>query len=82
MIPSKIKEIILEYYKYEGEITADTRLSDFIPSSLEYLEFLFFIEERYNIDLGPEFMQDMETLGDLVNKMKKYHFGGLQSDLE
>lgn len=82
MIPSKIKEIISEYYKYEKEVTSDTRLSDFIPSSLEYLEFLFFIEERYDVDLGPEFLEDMDTLGDLVNKMKKYHLGGLQTDLE
>lgn len=76
MTLSEIQEIVSHNFKYEKEVTLDTKLTDITGDSLEFLALMFHIEEKYNIDLELEFFEDVETVKDLIDKMEKNHFRG------
>jgi acyl carrier protein len=71
MTLSEIQEIVSHNFKYEKEVTLDTKLTDITGDSLEFLALMFHIEEKYDIDLELEFFEDVETVKNLIDKMEK-----------
>jgi acyl carrier protein len=69
----KIKEIIIDIIDVSDvEITLDTRLkNDLGTDSLDFLQIASEIEEAFKIEFSEESANELETVGDVVNYVKK-----------
>lgn len=69
----KIDEIINEMIqKYEiKNFDLNTSLTDLQIDSLDVVEFLLNLEEKYHVEFTPEEMNELKTAGDLVNLIKE-----------
>ena len=64
-----IKEEVLQGLKYKlalSSIDENSRLQDLGIDSLDVVEYLLEIEERYGVEFPPEEMADLKTINDLV----------------
>ncbi len=70
----KVIEIIRDQLGLEdAEIDEDTNFKDDLGvDSLDLLELVMAFEEEYNIELNPEELEDIQTVGDVVDFIKKY----------
>ncbi|MCR5310051.1 MAG: acyl carrier protein [Lachnospiraceae bacterium] len=70
----KVIEIIREQLGIEDtEIDEDTSFKDDLGvDSLDLLELVMAFEEEYNIELNPEELEDIQTVGDVCEFIKKY----------
>lgn len=70
---AKVKEIIAEHLNIEGiEITLETSLKDDIGAdSLDLFELVMAFEEEYGIEIPPEELEGVVTIGDVLELMKK-----------
>ena len=70
----KVIEIIRNQLGLEdAEIDEDTNFKDDLGvDSLDLLELVMAFEEEYNIELNPEELEDIQTVGDVVDFIKKY----------
>ena len=70
----KIVDIIREQLNIDDiEITEDTSFKDDLGvDSLDLLELVMAFEEEYNIELNPEELEDIKTVGDVMEFVKKY----------
>ena len=70
----KIVDIIREQLNIDDvEITEDTSFKeDLDVDSLDLLEFVMAFEEEYNIELDPEELEGIQTVGDIMEFIKKY----------
>jgi len=69
----KIKEIIIDILGVsEDKVTPETRLTnDLGTDSLDFLQIVSEIEEAYNIEFSEESAKELNTVGDVVNYVKK-----------
>lgn len=55
------------------EITTETSFKDDLGvDSLDLLELVMAFEEEYNIELNPEELEGISTVGDIIEFIKKY----------
>lgn len=69
----KVQEIINEMKeKYEiKDLNLNASLTDLQIDSLDVVEFLLSLEDKYNIAFEAEEMQDLKTASDLIELIKK-----------
>lgn len=69
----KVEEIINEMkQRYEiKDLKLDASLTDLQIDSLDVVEFLLSLEDKYNITFEAEEMQDLKTASDLIELIKK-----------
>lgn len=62
-------EVIKELESRLGlkDLSEDSKLIDLGIDSLDVVEYLLELEEKYSIEFPPEEMQGLKTLGDLIN---------------
>lgn len=70
----KIIDIIREQLNIDDiEITEDTSFKDDLGvDSLDLLELVMAFEEEYSIELDPEELEGIQTVGDIMEFIKKY----------
>jgi acyl carrier protein len=70
----KVIDIIREQLGLDdAEIDENTSFKDDLGvDSLDLLELVMAFEEEYNIELNPEELEDIQTVGDVVEFIKKY----------
>ncbi|MBO7334667.1 MAG: acyl carrier protein [Lachnospiraceae bacterium] len=70
----RIIDIIKEQLNIDDvEITEDTSFKDDLGvDSLDLLELVMAFEEEYNIELNPEELEGISTVGDIMEFIKKY----------
>ena len=70
----KIVDIIKEQLNIDDvEITEETSFKDDLGvDSLDLLELVMAFEEEYNIELDPEELEGIQTVGDVIDFIKKY----------
>jgi len=70
----KIIDIIKEQLNIDDvEITEETSFKDDLGvDSLDLLELVMAFEEEYNIELDPEELEGIQTVGDVIDFIKKY----------
>lgn len=70
----KIVDIIREQLNIDDvEITEDTSFKDDLGvDSLDLLELVMAFEEEYSIELDPEELEGIQTVGDIMEFIKKY----------
>lgn len=70
----RIVDIIREQLNIDDiEITEDTSFSDDLGvDSLDLLELVMAFEEEYDVELNPEELEGIQTVGDVVEFIKKY----------
>jgi acyl carrier protein len=69
----KVKEIIAEHLNIEGiEITLETSFKDDLGAdSLDLFELVMAFEEEYEVEIPPEELEGIATIGDVIALMKK-----------
>ena len=70
----RIIDIIREQLNIDDvEITEDTSFKDDLGvDSLDLLELVIAFEEEYSIELDPEELEGIQTVGDVMEFIKKY----------
>lgn len=70
----KIIDIIREQLNIDDvEITEDTSFKDDLGvDSLDLLELVMAIEEEYDIELDPEELEGIQTVGDAMSFIRRY----------
>lgn len=70
----RIVEIIREQLNIDDfDINEDTSFKDDLGvDSLDLLELVMAFEEEYNIELNPEELEGITTVGDIMEFIKKY----------
>ena len=70
----KVIDIIREQLNIDDiEITEDTSFKDDLGvDSLDLLELVMAFEEEYDIELNPEELEGIQTVGDICEFIKKY----------
>ena len=67
-----VKEVIDETLKYSGDVTTDTKLKgDLIMDSLDGVELVMALEEKFGGEIPNEDMANLETVGDIVTYIDK-----------
>ena len=67
-----VKEVIDETLKYSGDVTTDTKLKgDLIMDSLDGVELVMALEEKFGVEIPNEDMSNLETVGDIVTYIDK-----------
>lgn len=69
----KVKKVIVDVLNYpEDEITMDSRFTDDLNAdSLDSLEIIMGIEDEFDIHIDTDQIKDIETVGDVVEQIKK-----------
>lgn len=69
----RIKEIIIEQLTLTGvEITEETSFKDDIGAdSLDLFELVMAFEEEYGVEIAPEDLEGIDTVGDVINLLKQ-----------
>ncbi len=70
----KIVDIIKEQLNIDDiEITEETSFKDDLGvDSLDLLELVMAFEEEYDVELDPEELEGIQTVGDIVSYIKRY----------
>ena len=67
-----VKEVIDETLKYSGDVTTDTKLKgDLIMDSLDGVELVMALEEKFGVEIPNEDMANLETVSDIVTYIDK-----------
>ena len=67
-----VKEVMDETLKYSGDVTTDTKLKgDLIMDSLDGVELVMALEEKFGVEIPNEDMANLETVGDIVTYIDK-----------
>ena len=67
-----VKEVIDETLKYSGDVMTDTKLKgDLIMDSLDGVELVMALEEKFGVEIPNEDMANLETVGDIVTYIDK-----------
>lgn len=69
----RVIEIIKQQLNIDGELALETSFKDDLGvDSLDLLELVMAFEEEYDIELNPEELEGIETVGDICEFIKKY----------
>jgi len=72
MIFAKVREIISDQFDVEEDtITIDTTIDELGADSLDVVELVIAIEERFNIDVEDEIVEEICNVGDIVSYIEK-----------
>lgn len=73
MVFDKIQELISEQFNIDKDkINKETSfIDDLDADSLDLVEFIMAIEDEFNIEVEDENMEDITTVGDVVNYISK-----------
>ncbi len=64
----KVKEIIIDTLKFDGDVTMDSSLADDLQAdSLDAVELAMAVEESFGVAIPDEELPNMKTVGDIVN---------------
>ena len=63
-----IREIL---YIKEGKINEKTILEDVIKDSMQVIEFIAVLSNKYKLSIDPQEMGKIKTVGDLINYVDK-----------
>jgi len=67
-----IKILKSEPFNLKGEITKKSQIKEFSAwDSLKHLMFLMEIEKTFEMEITPEEVNDIVTIGDLIKKIEK-----------
>ena len=67
-----VKEVIDETLKYSGDVTTNTKLKgDLIMDSLDGVELVMALEEKFGVEIPNEDMANLETVGDIITYIDK-----------
>ena len=67
-----VMEIIDETLKYSGDVTTNTKLKgDLIMDSLDGVELVMALEEKFGVEIPNEDMANLETVSDIVTYIDK-----------
>lgn len=67
-----VKEVIDETLKYSGDVTTNTKLKgDLIMDSLDGVELVMALEEKFGVEIPNEDMANLETVSDIVTYIDK-----------
>lgn len=58
-----------------GRITANTRLADLAPDSLDAVEILMALEEQFDIQIPDDAAERIQTIGDFVRYLERQRRG-------
>ena len=75
MVLEKVKAILAEQFDVEEDkVTADTDLQeDLGADSLDLFELVTNLEEEYNIEIPAEQLEEMTTVGKVIDYLKSIH---------
>jgi len=70
----RVKEIICDQLNLDGvEITEETSFKDDLGAdSLDLFELVMAFEEEYDVEIPSEELENITTVGDIVNYMKNH----------
>ena len=70
----KVRDIVVEQLGVEADdVTIEsTFIDDLGADSLDIVELIMAFEEEYNIELNPEELEGISTVGDIMEFIKKY----------
>jgi acyl carrier protein len=72
MIFAKVREIISDQFDVEEDtITNETTIDELGADSLDVVELVIAIEERFNIDIEDEIVEEICNVGDIVSYIEK-----------
>ncbi|TCK18940.1 acyl carrier protein [Thiogranum longum] len=72
MVESVVVEVITRERQCKPEdVNMDTRLSDLGIDSLQAITILYELEERFEIEIPNELMENLETVKDIVSSINK-----------
>lgn len=64
----KVKEIIIDTLKFDGDVTMESSLADDLQAdSLDAVELAMAVEESFGVAIPDEELPNMKTVGDIVN---------------
>lgn len=70
----KIAEIVKEQLNTDTEITEATSFKDDLGAdSLDIFELVMALEEEYGIDIPSEDLENVSTVGDIINYLKEHN---------
>ncbi len=79
----EIIEIMREVlYLREDEISMKTKLDDIINDSMDIIELIAVLGNKYESSINPQEMDDIETVSDLVQYVKENKDSGRGESLE
>lgn len=71
MVLEKVKKILSEQFSVEDSITANTNIAeDLGADSLDVVDILMSIEDEFEIEVPDEEIENIRTVGELVNYIK------------
>lgn len=72
MVFEKVKEIIVEQFDIEGDITLDTSFEeDLNADSLDIVELIMAIEDEFELEVDDEELEGITTVGDVVEHLEE-----------
>ncbi|MBE6903656.1 MAG: acyl carrier protein [Ruminococcaceae bacterium] len=73
MVFEKIREFIVEQFGVEeNEVTMETAfIDDLNADSLDVVELIMAIEEEFNIEVDDSQVEEIQTVGDVVNYLSE-----------
>ncbi|MCH4239404.1 MAG: acyl carrier protein [Oscillospiraceae bacterium] len=74
MVLEKVKHILAEQFDAEEDkITAETNIADDLGAdSLDVVDLLMSIEDEFEIEVPDEEVENIKTVGDLVNYIEEH----------
>lgn len=68
MVFDKVKEIIMEQFMTDGEITMQTSFTDDLEAdSLDLVELIMALESEFGLSIEDQEIENIKTVGDVVN---------------
>lgn len=67
----KLAELIKEQLNYDGEVKAESNFKDDLGAdSLDLFELVMSMEEEFGVEIPPEDLEKIATVGDVIDYLK------------
>ncbi len=60
-----------EYLVHQTEIELESKIKDLEIDSIDFIEFIMLIEDKYNISIDEDIINDFKTIGEIVEYINK-----------
>lgn len=60
-----------EYLVHQTEIELESKIKDLEIDSIDFIEFIMLIEDKYNISIDEDTSKDFKTIGEIVKYINK-----------
>lgn len=72
MVEAAVKELLTRDRKFKPEdINMETSLNELGIDSLQAITILYELEERFEIEIPNELMEELESVGDIISTINK-----------